>query len=549
MKKILILTEKPSVARKFAEYVFKQFKEKRFGKARYYIAARQGQVYYIVSCVGHLYTLAPAAQSFPLLDYKWVPVYQAERRKAYTRIYLELLKKLSKEVDEVLVATDYDIEGELIAYNVLEYCLKKPAKRLVFSEITPRALKKAMENPQGLNFGYIYAGIARHVLDWLFGINFSRLLQREFGIKRLSAGRVQTPVLRLIYERELEIARFVPEKYYKVRLYSKYITVDHEKTFKDKKSAEQLAACGASEAEVLDSVQQELVQPPPPFCLSTLQAEAWRIFRLNPAKTLRVAQKLYEQGYISYPRTSSEKYPKDIDFREILAGLARLEKYRKTIQRILSSPLAPKEGEKVDPAHPCIYPTGQVPKKLSRREAMVYHLVVRRFLATLLPPVKVARHKIRIRCGQLLFVDERLEVLESGWLEVYPVRLGKQYRPLPSRFSCRLKIIEAKTKPPPRYTPAALVKLMEQLGLGTKATRAEIIEKLYKRGYIKGRRAKITSLGKQVIEFLLCKYPKIASVELTREFEKRIEEIEKGGKEMLEKIIREYKELIKSLLD
>jgi len=308
-------------------------------------------------------------------------------------------------------------------------------------------------------------------------------------------------------------------------------------------------------------IKRQKRTPPHPFDLGTLQREAYSAFGFSPKKTLDIAQSLYEKGFSSYPRTESQKLPRNINFRMIIQNLAKMPQYRPYAHILLGLPeLKPVEGKKEDPAHPAIYPTGEIPRPgdLTKDEEKLYDMIVRRFLAVFMEPAIRESVKVTIRAGPHKFFLSGGRTVKKGWLSVYGKYVKFEEVTLPEFFiGERIKVIQVKrekkkTKPPARYSPAAVIKKMEDLGLGTKATRAQILETLYQRGYIEGKKSiKVTPLGMKVIETLEKYVPEIISVELTREFEKKMELIMEGrltkeevieeAKERLTKILEEFK--------
>jgi DNA topoisomerase-1 len=259
----------------------------------------------------------------------------------------------------------------------------------------------------------------------------------------------------------------------------------------------------------------------------------------------------------SYPRTSSQKLPKNLNFRPILQNLAKLPEYKPFAHELLGKErLKPVEGKKDDPAHPAIYPTGELPKpgELNKDEANIYDLVVRRFLALFMEPAVREIMKVVINSNPHRFILGGARTVKEGWLKVYGRYVKFDEVILPAfKEGEPVKVIQIKrekkkTKPPARYSPAAVIKRMEDLGIGTKATRAQILETLYSRGYIEGKRKiKVTPLGMRVVEALEKNVPDIVSVELTKAFEEKMEEI-MAGKADREGVIEESKnQLIKIL--
>ncbi|AHL21811.1 DNA topoisomerase I [Thermococcus nautili] len=572
----LIIAEKPNVARKIA-YALAEGKpvRKTIGKVSYYEFTRDGKKVIVAPAVGHLFSLAPKTKTYgyPVFDIEWVPVYVAEKGKNYAKDYIKALATLAKQADEFIVACDYDTEGEVIGYTALKYaCGVDPskAKRMKFSALTKKDLLKAWYNLEPtINFGMADAGIARHVLDWYWGVNLSRALTS--AIKRasgkwqvLSTGRVQGPTLKFLVEREKEIQNFKPKPYWVIKMIlekeGKQYTATYEKDkIWDEEEAKRIvqeAKKGPAFVEKVE-VKQQKRNPPVPFDLGTLQREAYSAFGYSPKKTLEIAQRLYERGLSSYPRTSSQKLPKNLNFRSILQNLAKLPEYKPFAHELLGKGnLKPVEGKKEDPAHPAIYPTGELPKpgELTKDEKNIYDLVVRRFLALFMEPAVRESVKVIINSNGHRFVLSGARTLKEGWLKVYGkyVKFDEiilpQFREGEPVKVVQIKREKKKTKPPARYSPAAVIKKMEDLGIGTKATRAQILETLYNRGYIEGKKKiKVTPLGMRVVEALEKNVPDIVSVELTRAFEEKMEEI-MAGKAKRDEVIEESKEQLIKIL-
>ena len=316
----LIIAEKPNVAKKIAHALAEgKPVRKTLYSVPYYELTRDGKKIIVAPAVGHLYTLAPKTKTYgyPIFDIEWVPVYVAEKGKSYAKDYIKALRELAKRADEFVVACDYDTEGEVIGYTALKYAcgvgLKK-AKRMKFSTLTKRDILKAWYNLEPtINFGMADAGIARHVLDWYWGVNLSRALTH--AIKRssgkwmiLSTGRVQGPTLKFLVEREKEIANFKPTPYWVIKMIleknGRQYTATYEKErILDEEEAKRIvqeAKKGPAFVEKVE-VKQQKRNPPHPFDLGTLQREAYSAFGYSPKKTLDIAQRLYEKGYCLHP--------------------------------------------------------------------------------------------------------------------------------------------------------------------------------------------------------------------------------------------------------
>lgn len=316
----LIIAEKPNVARKIAQALAEgKAIRKKIGDVSYYELTRDGKKIIVAPAVGHLFTLAPKSKSwgYPQFDIEWVPVYAAEKGKSYARDYIRALRELAKRADEFIVACDYDTEGEVIGYTALKYaCGVDPskAKRMKFSALTKRDILNAWYNLEPtINFGMADAGIARHVLDWYWGVNLSRALSH--AIRRasgkwmvLSTGRVQGPTLKFLVEREAEIKNFVPTPYWVIKMIlekeGKQYTATYEKerilNEEEAKRIVKEAKQGKAFVEKIE-VKQQKRNPPYPFDLGTLQREAYSAFGYSPKKTLDIAQRLYERGYCLHP--------------------------------------------------------------------------------------------------------------------------------------------------------------------------------------------------------------------------------------------------------
>lgn len=543
---ILVIAEKPNVAERIASSLGKARKKKK-GKVSYF----ELDDITIASAVGHLYGVKQASPSadYPLFDMKWAPAYTIGKNNAYTKEYIDVLKSLSKNVGTIVCATDYDIEGAVIGYTAILYAcgsdLKK-AKRMKFSTLTNSELKNAFENLLDMDVEMIEAGLTRHELDWLWGMNTSKALtasvKRAAGwFKLLSAGRVQTPTLDFLVKREEEIGRFKPQPFWTLFVsFTKngmMVIADYPEKIFDKSLAEGIYRdCQGKDGLIKSIEKEEYSRPPPiPFDLGLLQSEAYRSFGFIPKKTQEIAQRLYENGYISYPRTSSQKLPESLEFKKIIESLSRRFPLA---QEILKTPLKPRQGKKEDPAHPAIYPTGELPKKISAEEEKLYDLIVSRFLAVFAPPSKHESTKLTISMGAHDFTASGRKTLFEGWMKYYKYSESEDI--LLPHLSVGERIIldsvnleEKETKPPSRFNPSSVIRQMEKLGIGTKATRASILDILYGRKYIEdllGRQIAVTSLGKKIIEALESNCPRIVSVKLTRFFEREMELIQKRQK-------------------
>ncbi len=573
-KYTLIVTEKPDAAVRIASALDCTGRPKRMQEkgVPYYEAKRDVDIV-VVPALGHLYTVTGEAKErgrYPVFGLRWVPKYEAERGATRIRTWLQVISKLAKDADLLIDACDYDIEGSIIGYCILKYACQNrenTAKRMKYSTLTQEELEKAYMTPlPHLDFALIEAGLARHEIDWLYGINLSRAL--TYAAKKtsgqyatLSTGRVQGPTLKFLAARERSIGCFVPIPYWsikaKVKIGNTTFEAAHEKNRIETKNEAQtiVDACKQKFGAITGVEAKQFIQPPPvPFDLGGLQSEAYRIFGYTPMRTLSTAQHLYLDALISYPRTSSQKLPPQIGYENILKNLAKIRDYTKLAGELLSLPqLKPKEGKKDDPAHPAIYPTGKLPQKqLTRPEKDIYDLVVHRFMVAFGEPALRQSVKVTIEIGEEKFFLNGKQTLEEGWLHFYEPFAHVKDAPLPTVTEGQVIkiekiILEDKfTKPLPRYNPSSLLKKMEQENIGTKATRAGIIETLYERKYIYDEKIVVSDLGFEVTDVLRKYCPEVVSAEFTQKIEERMNQIQQRN-ESKERILADAIEILKTV--
>ncbi len=547
----LIVTEKPQAALKIASALGKSVQRNEHGIS-YYEVNRNGKEIVVACAVGHLFTLTQTSRNMtggPTFDLKWVPNYIA-RKGDFTKKYYDTLLSLVKEAGSITVATDYDTEGEVIGLNIVRFIAnQKDASRMKYSTLTEKELNDSYESKSPtIDWGQAIAGETRHYLDWFYGINLSRELMsalKSIGkFKIMSIGRVQGPTLNLIVEKEKQISEFKPLPYWQV-----FITLDtekgkiemvHNKDIFKKTELEKFKDLKGKIADVETQKKTQEIPPNPPFNLTTLQTEAYRVFGINPARALQLAQNLYLAGLISYPRTSSQKLPPSIAYLNILKKLAARFNAEKLISR-----KTPVEGKKTDPAHPSIYPTGNS-GAMSEDEEKIYGLIAKRFLSLFCEDAVIENKVITAKVNGFNFVKRGSSVEKPGWMDIYPIKMPEAHIP---DVNGKIKIsnsniVEKETQPPKRFSPASLVSELEKRNLGTKATRASVIETLYDRGYVQGQSIKATPLGISLVETLEKHSPIIIDEKLTRSFEKEMNEIQiakKNQQEKEQKVIDEAK--------
>ena len=546
----LIITEKPNAAKKIAEALADYKPIKRNDKGiPYYEITHKGKDIVVACAVGHLFGLSQKEgrkSDFPVFDVEWKPTADISKSSAYTKKYLSVIQKLSKNASGFMVATDYDIEGEVIGLNVVRFaCNQKDAKRMKFSTLTKDDLVKAYENSSPhLDWGQANAGVARHKLDWFYGINTSRALTHSIKkagfFKLLSSGRVQGPALKLIVDKEKEIGKFRPTPYWQISLTGEAkdstLVSWHEKDkFWKKDEADRIFdKVKTAVSALIDDVEKNRFQqsPPNPFDLTTLQMEAHRCFGISPKITLELAQELYTGGFISYPRTSSQILPKEIGYDKIISMISQQKEFSDSVRMLQKKKnLIPNNGKKTDPAHPAIFPTGLKPSGVDQKALKIYDLIVRRFLATFGDPALRETMNIKINCKDEFFLAKGTTTIEPGWHLLYGRYTPVKEEELPNlERGDKIKVIDItlhdkETQPPSRYTEASIIKELERRNLGTKATRANIIDTLFQRGYIDGKPIQATKLGIMTNDVLEKYSPTLTDEALTRHFEEEMDSI------------------------
>jgi DNA topoisomerase-1 len=569
----LIISEKPQAALRIATALAESKIKKYSKRGAYWLEFTRGnERIVVVPAVGHLFvldTVKGEGWSYPEFDTEWVPTF-GKKGTEFTKKYYDNIRFLVKEAGSFIIATDYDVEGEVIGFNILRFlCNQEDAKRMKFSTLTKYDLIEAYENViNHIDFGQAEAGLTRHYLDFHWGINTTRALtlaMKEFvknGFVVVSSGRVQSPTLKILTDREIEIKKFVPVPFWQLILKwlhdGKVIEAMYEKDkIWDKDEAlKVLEECKNKDALVKDlEKNKSQILPPLPFDTTALQIEAYRCFGFSPSQTMSVAEALYNQALISYPRTSSQKLPAKIGYNKILQGLSNIDEFQKICQELLSKPvLKPREGKKIDPAHIAIYPTGEIPKGLTNQQKNLYNLIVKRFFSVFGEPGVRETTKVTLAIKNHLFISTGIRTLDPGWLRYYSefIRLEDQLLPEVKKGQTvkvkELKVEEKETQPPKRYSQASILKEMEKLDLGTKATRAQILQTLYDRGYIRGKSIEVTDFGQKVIQVLDEYCPRIVSVELTRKFEEEMEMVSEGKKRR-DDVVEDSKKVLIEILE
>ena len=559
---ILIITEKPAAAAKIAAALSGATDEKITDKNKVsYYEFYKGSQRYLVGCaVGHLFGVQQIAKRgpFPNFEIEWKPAHN-KKGGAFTKKYLTVLRKLARESKEFIVATDFDVEGEVIGWNVVRFVAKrKDAKRMKFSLLTKEALEESFENLlPTLNWGAAVSGETRHYLDWFYGINLSRGLMKALSstgtFRILSIGRVQGPALKIVVDREREIEAFKPVPFWNVFLQvkdirGKKLEVRYPKDIFNESELLRFKHLQGKSGAAKTTVAEKEVAAPVPFDLTTLQTEAYKNCGSTPASTMKTAQSLYLSGAISYPRTSSQEYDESIGYGKILK---RLKKYTSKVKYAVND--VPTKGKKKDPAHPAIYPTGEK-VKIPERDKKIYDLIVKRFISCFCESAILERKRVAVKVGSLGFSANGTQIKKKGWMNVYPH--GTKESRVPTMDGevdvMEIRTEEKETKPPRRYSAASLIKELEKKNLGTKATRANIVETLYSRGYAREKSIEVTELGMRMCETLESYAPVILSEEMTADMTTKLDEIvvaENGFDEMGKKVLEDSKKVVSSIAE
>jgi len=569
----LIITEKHNTARRIASILFNDVKQlKKYGISYYHSPSSNA---YVVGLKGHIVELDfpkeyNSWKNVPLRSLLYAELVKEVKEKGIAR----LLKELAREVDRVTVATDYDREGELIGFEALEIVKQVnpdvKVDRAKYSAITPVDIKRAFSNLSNVDVNLAKAAETRQRIDLIWGAVLTRLISissGRMGRDFLSVGRVQSPTLRLIVEREKEIENFKPKPYWEIVAEfcnGGSFKAKHVEKFKELTKAKAAFERIGNTATVRTFEKKERKEAKPtPFNTTEFLREASKF--MSPDRAMNIAETLYMNGYISYPRTDNTVYPPTLNLKAIASSFLESE-FKEEAKIVLSQPsIRPSRGKKESKDHPPIYPTAVARRgELGKEEWMIYELVVRRFLATLSPDAIWEVKRVEIDANGEIFRATGKKLLSPGWRAIYTyIHTEEAYIPDLTAGQVlsieKKELLEKETKPPGRYTTGNLIKIMERLGLGTKSTRHEIIKKLYSRKYVYGNPLRPTQTAFAVIEALKSNAETITLPDMTSKLEKDMDAIAEGrlsDREVVEESVRfldeilgniDVKELSKSL--
>ncbi|OHA58558.1 MAG: DNA topoisomerase I [Candidatus Vogelbacteria bacterium RIFOXYD1_FULL_44_32] len=493
--------------------------------------------YTVRASVGHIRDLPKSNKNAIDIEGGFIPRYEISKDKY--KVVADL-KSLAKKAEEVVLATDPDREGEAIAWHIKEALgLKKP-KRIVFHEITPEAVQEAIKHPRQIDDDLRQAQEARRVLDRLFGYDLSGLIWTKLRYG-LSAGRVQSPALRILVEREKEIEAFIPEQFWVITAEMKTASgtsIPFTCSLEPKTEAEANTITKKAKQEawkIKDISETEAKRNPrAPFTTSTLQQTASSRLGYSPSVTMRLAQKLYEKGFITYMRTDSTNLSQQAqaEIKSIVSREFGAEHF--------SANIYSKKSKNAQEAHEAIRPTHVTTKSagFSDQEKRLYKLIWERTVASQMAPANILRTKVTAVCADKSvpdFLANGSQVLYSGWLLADPRARGEDVDLPKLKANEKLELIsinsEGKTTlPPPRYSEAGLVKELEKRGIGRPSTYAPTIKTIIDRGYVEkeARSLKPTDIGVLVSDFITEHFADYVSDTFTAEMEDELDEIASG---------------------
>jgi DNA topoisomerase-1 len=564
----LVICEKNIAARRIA-YILSggHVKNSHLGRIPVYSFTKNDEPWNVIGLKGHIINL-----DYPSGFNQWtkIPPFQLIEvepcKKVSEKGIASALKTLVEDTPFLIVATDFDREGELIGVEVVNL-LKSynpnimQIKRARYSAITPFEINTAFDNLTEVDYNLSSAGEARQVIDLVWGAVLTRfisLTSRRLGRDFLSIGRVQSPTLALLVEREKEIKAFIPKPYWTLIAQlkkDKPIDTTHEHgVFRDEPLAQEIYNKIKDSKEALVKEVKKIITnelPPAPFNTTTfIQAASYLGF--SAAKAMSIAEELYMMGLTSYPRTDNTVYPPSLNINGILQKLSAAH-FSKEVQVVQTNGRNyPTRGKQQTTDHPPIHPVDAPSKKLGVEQAEIYELICRRFFATLAKDAVSETTDVWFDISGERFITSGYRLIEANWKQLYPYFKEKK-KHLPELIEgekleiVKIAVKQDTTKPPQRYTQGALIAKMEQLALGTKSTRHEIISKLYGRKYVMGGTPTPTSTAIAVVDALInCDVvkPKMTAVleadmNDIAEGKKTLEDTVKESRLMLTKVMQE----------
>ena len=497
-----------------------------------------GKDYAVIASVGHIRDLPKSEKDAVDIEGGFTPKYVINPDKK--KVVQDIVKQ-ANAADNVILATDPDREGEAIAWHIQQAAKLKNPDRIVFNEITQDAVQEALQHPRKIDESLLKSQEARRVLDRLFGYTLSKLIWTKVRYG-LSAGRVQSPALRILMEREREIRKFKPVTYWELKsTFKRDDGTEHiaecEKVFEDKEKVAVILAKSKKSRWCVADIQEKVQKrnPRAPFITSTLQQAANTVYGWSPSNTMRVAQKLYEAGQITYMRTDSTNLSKTAHtaIKKRIVGEYGDAYYKQTFYKTKS--------KAAQEAHEAIRPTNLANPfcGVTKEQRALYELIFRRTIASQMIPAEMIRTVVSFQADDLpLFLIRGVTIKEEGWFKADSHAVGQEVL-LPSfqkgeQVVCTdIQSTEKQTSPPPRYSEAGLVKELEARGIGRPSTYASTIQTLVSRQYVeKDQRALVpTDLGDVVSSFVERNFKTYVSDSFTADMEQILDDIASGTKE------------------
>jgi DNA topoisomerase I len=476
------------------------------------------------------------------------------------------IKQAAIDADEIIIATDADREGEAIGLEAITYAQKSTpnikVKRAYFSAITKEDIDKAFDNLEKFDYNFAYSANARREIDLIWGAVLTRYISissGQIGKNFLSVGRVQTPTLALIVDREKERLAFNKKKYWEIIAHcikgEKFLAIHKEEKIWNKQKALDIFEKNPKSA-VVKSIDRKTktLKKPEPFNTTEFIRAATSI-GFSAGKAMSLAESLYQKGFTSYPRTDNKAYPKTIDLKQILNKLISIAELVDDVKKILGQKQIVPSAGKETKDHPPIYPVAPVKKAmLSPEEWKIYELIVRRFLATLYTDAQTENVLVLLDAKGEPFISRGQIIIDAGWKSVYPYsKLTEVILPKLAMDDVveieKLEMNEKETQPPGRYSQGSLIKLMENNNLGTKSTRPAIIQKLYSRQYISGNKSiEPSKVAFAVIDSLEKNCDVVTKPDMTAHLEVEMDEIA-AGKKNLEEVVKDSVVSIHEVID
>ncbi|MDP2666987.1 MAG: DNA topoisomerase I [Candidatus Diapherotrites archaeon] len=567
---ILIIAEKSIAGERIAQVLSDSpIKMNQRGHAKSFSFTRQGKEHMVLPLRGHVVEV-----NFPPRFSYWkgtdlqtlvqAPIDYLPSDPAIA----SLLREMGKKATLVIIATDADREGESIGVEALRILQETnphvKVERAYFSAMTPKELQKSFSTLSPVDYHLSDSADSRREIDLVWGAVLTRfvsLMANRVGKEFISVGRVQTPVLAIIVNREKERQAFQIKPFWELIAHAEKDNISFDATHARGKFWEEEKAKSIHD-KLLNTHQgvvkkvtkrQRTIAKPLPFNTTQFLRSA-TVLGLSAGQAMNIAESLYMQGYISYPRTDNTVYPNTLDLHELLGELKAHPAYIPFVDQILQKPLSPSGGAKESKDHPPIHPTKIPPHhRLSEKEWKVFDLIARRFLATFLEAAHTENMNVELSILDEPFIANGQTILSPGWKAVYPYSVLKEVI-LPSLKSGdvvaikKIDFLKKETVPPTRYSQSGLLKIMEDQGLGTKSTRHSVIQKLYSRKYISGLKSvEPNQIAFAVIDSLERHCEIVTQPKMTADLEKEMDQVADGQKKK-ELVVDDSRKMLKDVL-